>query len=77
MSLVDGNWGEWIFSTMCSSTCGKGVRNRTRLCDNPSPLHNGKACEGADQESVDCPSLPPCPGMNIFLINAKFNKIIT
>lgn len=59
---VNGNWSPWSSYTECSVTCGSnGTRNRTRACDQPAPKHNGRVCEGTDQETIKCSTLPDCP----------------
>ncbi|XP_070552180.1 cell surface hyaluronidase-like isoform X2 [Ptychodera flava] len=57
---VDGNWGEWLPWSDCSAECGGGVRNRTRLCDNPPAVYGGAPCEGAGEEIEPC-NVEPCP----------------
>ena len=39
-----GMWGEWENVGDCSTTCGPGLQNRTRLCDNPEPSLGGDDC---------------------------------
>ena len=53
-SAVDGNWGHWSYWSGCSVTCLQGQRTRSRQCDNPTPLHGGKTCEGASTETGVC-----------------------
>lgn len=50
-----GDWGN------CSSTCGVGVKERTRTCTNPPPSGGGGQCSGANKETQHCSS-SPCPG---------------
>lgn len=47
---VDGGWSEWGAWSECMN--GKSTRNR--VCDNPSPAHGGKDCEGEEQQSQEC-----------------------
>ena len=42
---MDGSWGLWVESD-CSVTCGGGVANRSRLCDDPAPANGGQDCPG-------------------------------
>ncbi len=39
---VDGVWGSWAPWSPCSSTCGAGLRQRTRRCDSPPPSNGGR-----------------------------------
>ena len=39
---------------MCTVSCGGGVRNRTRNCDNPVPSDAGKDCINNDSEQGAC-----------------------
>lgn len=42
---VDGVWGAWTPWSSCSSTCGAGLRQRTRKCDSPPPSNGGKVSD--------------------------------
>lgn len=41
---IDGNYTAWSKWSECSVTCGRGSRNRSRECTNPSPQYGGKDC---------------------------------
>ncbi|XP_068752195.1 uncharacterized protein [Montipora capricornis] len=43
---VDGNYSNWSTFGMCSKTCGGGEKIRTRKCDNPAPVGEGRNCSG-------------------------------
>ena len=53
-SVIHGGWGNWDNVGNCSRTCGRGVRTRSRKCDNPLPQHGGSHCSGASYESEIC-----------------------
>ncbi|XP_069586533.1 SCO-spondin-like [Ranitomeya imitator] len=55
-----GNWSVWNSWTDCTKTCGEGVRLRSRICNNPSPIGDGDYCEGPSNEVEPC-ELEPCP----------------
>jgi len=55
---VSGGWGEWTSFSRCSKTCGIGIRNRTRYCDNPKPTYGGKDCVGEYFEQQLCNTNP-------------------
>ncbi|XP_063400323.1 A disintegrin and metalloproteinase with thrombospondin motifs adt-1-like isoform X2 [Mytilus trossulus] len=64
---VDGNWSVWTnwnSWSICTKRCGTGdqVRNKTRSCTNPKPLHGGKQCPGLTTgvENRQC-NTNPCP----------------
>ena len=42
--LVNGQLGNWNDWEDCSVTCGGGIRNRARSCDNPKPAFGGNNC---------------------------------
>ncbi|CAG5850450.1 unnamed protein product [Menidia menidia] len=57
---VDGDWSPWSQWSLCSRTCGTGVRFRQRKCDNPPPGPDGRHCPKASVEHKACEG-PPCP----------------
>ena len=85
MYVVDGGWSEWRLGP-CSKTCGGGIQNYTRVCDNPKPSNGGKQCKGPSFytrkqicNSECCPGqmkcilLPLCIAPNILV---HYNMII-
>ena len=60
--LVDGNFTDWSFWSLCSVTCGDGVRQRTRSCTHPPPSFGGADCTGKILEVKDCYRNKSCPG---------------
>uniref|UniRef100_A0A3P9HQR8 ADAM metallopeptidase with thrombospondin type 1 motif, 17 n=1 Tax=Oryzias latipes TaxID=8090 RepID=A0A3P9HQR8_ORYLA len=56
----DGDWSLWSPWSICSRTCGTGVRFRQRKCDNPPPSPHGQPCPHASVEHGVCDG-PPCP----------------
>lgn len=56
---VHGAWEEWSPWSLCSVTCGRGARTRTRRC--VAPRHGGKACEGPELQAKPC-NIATCPG---------------
>ncbi|CAH2281689.1 SCO-spondin [Pelobates cultripes] len=57
-----GNWSEWGSWSVCTKSCGEGVRIRTRSCNNPSPLGDGDYCEGPKEDTEPC-FLAKCPSV--------------
>ncbi|XP_073706258.1 adhesion G protein-coupled receptor B3-like [Garra rufa] len=55
---VHGTWEEWSPWSLCSFTCGRGHRTRTRTCT--PPQHGGRACEGPETQSKLC-NIALCP----------------
>ncbi|NXS72397.1 AGRB2 protein, partial [Pandion haliaetus] len=55
---VHGVWEEWSPWSLCSVTCGRGSRTRTRRC--VAPRHGGKACEGPELQAKPC-NIASCP----------------
>uniref|UniRef100_A0A672NMT1 Thrombospondin 1 n=1 Tax=Sinocyclocheilus grahami TaxID=75366 RepID=A0A672NMT1_SINGR len=57
---ISGGWGPWSPWDTCSATCGGGVQNRKRLCNNPVPMYDGKDCVG-DAEAGQICNKQACP----------------
>ncbi|XP_058712427.1 adhesion G protein-coupled receptor B2 [Poecile atricapillus] len=55
---VPGAWEEWSPWSLCSVTCGRGARTRTRHC--VAARHRGKACEGPELQAKPC-NIAICP----------------
>jgi len=51
---VNGGWGKWTSFGSCSKTCGGGVKERSRQCNNPRPSHGGAKCPGSDRGVTAC-----------------------
>ncbi|XP_067887465.1 adhesion G protein-coupled receptor B1 isoform X9 [Heterodontus francisci] len=57
-SRVHGVWEEWSPWSLCSSTCGRGHRDRTRSCIQPQ--FGGNPCEGPEKQTKFC-NIALCP----------------
>ncbi|KAL3060815.1 hypothetical protein OYC64_015205 [Pagothenia borchgrevinki] len=55
---VHGAWDEWSPWSLCSSTCGRGYRSRTRTC--APPQFGGDACDGPEKQTKFC-NIAVCP----------------
>uniref|UniRef100_A0A4W3JUX1 Adhesion G protein-coupled receptor B2 n=1 Tax=Callorhinchus milii TaxID=7868 RepID=A0A4W3JUX1_CALMI len=55
---VHGLWEEWSPWSLCSVTCGRGSRTRSRICS--APQHGGKLCEGPELQTKLC-NIALCP----------------
>ncbi|NXY11578.1 AGRB3 protein, partial [Pteruthius melanotis] len=55
---VPGVWEEWSPWSLCSVTCGRGARTRTRRC--VASRRGGKACEGPELQAKPC-NIAICP----------------
>lgn len=51
---MQAHWSPWSEWTGCDVTCGSGLRQRSRLCNNPPPRSGGTMCEGDDAEIKTC-----------------------
>ncbi|XP_069039515.1 hemicentin-1 isoform X2 [Lepisosteus oculatus] len=58
---VPGGFSTWLEWGPCSVTCGRGVQERIRLCNNPAPANGGRQCEGRSLDSRSCQA-KLCPG---------------
>lgn len=56
---VHGVWEEWSPWILCSFTCGRGQRTRTRSCT--PPQYGGRPCEGPETHHKPC-NIALCPG---------------
>lgn len=57
---VHGGFTEWTKFSECTRSCGVGIKNRTRHCTNPAPMHGGKDCIGIPIDIQVC-NYEPCP----------------
>ncbi|XP_062505321.1 A disintegrin and metalloproteinase with thrombospondin motifs adt-1-like isoform X3 [Corticium candelabrum] len=64
---VNGEWSYWSNWTSCTVSCGGGLRNRTRVCNNPVPAYGGRDCSGYSWQNETC-SERPCP------VDGKFSS---
>ncbi|XP_074508647.1 adhesion G protein-coupled receptor B1 isoform X6 [Sebastes fasciatus] len=55
---VHGAWDEWSPWSLCSSTCGRGYRSRTRTCS--PPQFGGDVCDGPEKQTKFC-NIAVCP----------------
>lgn len=57
---IHGNWSPWSEFSVCDVLCGRGVRSRGRVCNNPPPQFGGEVCLGPDVERIPCNAEVPC-----------------
>ncbi|KAF5895199.1 brain-specific angiogenesis inhibitor 1-like, partial [Clarias magur] len=55
---VNGAWDEWAPWSLCSSTCGRGYRDRVRVCKPPN--NGGEPCTGPRKQTKFC-NIAVCP----------------
>ncbi|XP_018621450.2 adhesion G protein-coupled receptor B1-like isoform X1 [Scleropages formosus] len=55
---VHGVWDEWSPWSLCSSTCGRGYRDRSRICKQPQ--FGGNPCSGPEKQTKFC-NIAVCP----------------
>ena len=65
---VNGGYSSWEEWGPCSSTCGRGIQERIRLCNNPEPANGGRSCDGPSMDYRKCQS-GLCPGTAVELWN--------
>ena len=61
ISLVNGNWGNWMQWSACSVSCEEGRKTRSRNCDDPAPANGGTPCQGKQNEIEQCTERAKCP----------------
>eukprot|EP00117_Sycon_ciliatum_P006189 scpid30660/ scgid9837/ A disintegrin and metalloproteinase with thrombospondin motifs 18 len=59
---VNGGWSFYSAFSRCSATCDGGVQYRQRVCNNPTPQHGGRPCEGSDRMYQVCNADKQCAG---------------
>ncbi|XP_038622928.1 A disintegrin and metalloproteinase with thrombospondin motifs 7 [Tachyglossus aculeatus] len=57
---IHGSWGAWSSWSVCSRSCGAGVQNAERQCNNPTPKYRGKYCVGERKRFRVC-NIKACP----------------
>lgn len=62
---VHGVWEEWSPWSLCSFTCGRGQRTRTRSCT--PPQYGGRPCEGPETHHKPC-NIALCPGKHSWFL---------
>lgn len=67
------SWGLWQPWSVCSVSCGEGVRERVRECLLPSGV-GGMQCTGMVKEQSVC-SLEDCAGQSLHLLFFFFNSL--
>ena len=74
LTVRNGNWGSWGGWSTCTKSCGRGVRSKTRKCNNPAPSNGGQNCPGSSSSSLTC-NTQSCPGF-IFTKKNIFKDLI-
>lgn len=69
---VHGVWEEWSPWSLCSFTCGRGHRTRTRMC--APPQHGGRACDGPETQTKLC-NIALCPGIALSVLITVFVRL--
>lgn len=70
--IVAGLWHDWSDWTLCTTTCGGGVRYRNRTCDMDSFGELTVDCEGNSDETGDCHTFSCLPLGNWQTIIASY-----
>ena len=58
---MSGGWTSWGDWSVCSQSCGNGLKTRTRTCSDPPPQYGGAPCQGKSDEEEEC-KVNVCPG---------------
>ncbi|XP_062517870.1 coadhesin-like [Corticium candelabrum] len=57
---LDGGWSSWSAFSPCTKSCGGGIKQTFRQCNNPTPRYDGLYCVGLSQKNCEC-NKQPCP----------------
>ncbi|NXK97014.1 HMCN1 protein, partial [Formicarius rufipectus] len=57
---VHGGYSSWLEWRPCSVSCGRGLQQRVRQCNDPVPANGGRGCRGPDTDVRVCHG-EPCP----------------
>ena len=72
---IDGGYSEWSVWSLCSTTCGAGVKVRSRVCNSPVPTRGAEDCNrlGSPYETYEC-NEGECP-KGAYNINFFFQQL--
>lgn len=62
--ILNGGWSNWSEFSKCSVTCGRGVKFRSRICNNPPPDSDGLQCDptkSSENKACNAQDCPSCP----------------
>ena len=69
---VDGGFSDWTLEGNCSVTCGDGIQNRVRFCNNATPAHGGRERQGPERDIVPC-TLSTCLIKSVAMLTIERN----
>ncbi|XP_078136081.1 thrombospondin-2-like [Sander vitreus] len=72
---IAGGWTSWTEWSLCSESCGGGLKSRQRECLNPAPQHGGKPCAG-DAVDYEACNKQPCPIDTCLFSNPCFPGVV-
>uniref|UniRef100_A0A8C9ZEU7 Thrombospondin 2b n=1 Tax=Sander lucioperca TaxID=283035 RepID=A0A8C9ZEU7_SANLU len=72
---IAGGWTSWTEWSLCSESCGGGLKSRQRECLNPAPQHGGKPCAGDAVDYESC-NKQPCPIDTCLFSNPCFPGVV-
>ncbi|XP_067660332.1 sushi, von Willebrand factor type A, EGF and pentraxin domain-containing protein 1-like [Haliotis asinina] len=73
--IVNGVWSSWRDWSACSVACGDGLRTRSRSCDSPPPVPEGKDCPGPATETQTCNTLD-CPDCSLSQLTLGYGNAV-
>lgn len=69
---VAGGFSAWADEAACTKTCGGGTKKMVRTCNNPTPSHSGKDCQG-ERSKLEACATEKCPDEKVYTKGGNSN----
>lgn len=73
---IHGQWSNWSRWLNCAGNCGEiGKRQRTRKCNHPPPMNNGKLYKGDSSQTQLC-QVNECGNSTSFSVSLRYDQVM-